>query len=107
MPKASKRKDESESEEEEVSTYNKEEPSKSNPYPSVVRKATHKKKKVLVLASRGVTSAYMELMEDMMKLMPHCRKDPKFDKKEPLSSIVEIAQLAACKLCLYLSLIHI
>ena len=101
MPKASKRKDESESEEEEVSTYNKEEPSKSNPYPSVVRKATHKKQKVLVLASRGVTSAYMELMEDMMKLMPHCRKDPKFDKKEPLSSIVEIAQLAACKLCLY------
>ena len=70
-------------------------------YPSVIRRATHIKKKVLVLASRGVTSAYMELMEDLMKLMPHCRKDPKFDKKEPLSSIVEIADLAACKLCLY------
>ena len=73
----------------------------ANPYPTVIRRATHKKKKVLVLASRGVTSAYMELMEDIMKLMPHCRKDPKFDKKEPLTSIVEIAQLAACKLCLY------
>jgi ribosome biogenesis protein BRX1 len=70
-------------------------------YPSVIRRATHTKKKVLVLASRGVTSAYMELMEDLMKLMPHSRKDPKFDKKEPLSSIVEIAELAACKLCLY------
>ena len=95
--------DEEEEEEEMAADEEEEETDKqaSNPYHTVIRRATHKKKKVLVLASRGVTSAYMELMEDLMKLMPHCRKDPKFDKKEPLTSIVEIAQLAACKLCLY------
>jgi ribosome biogenesis protein BRX1 len=70
-------------------------------YPSVVRKTTHVKKKVMVLCSRGVTSAYMELMEDVMKLLPHHRKDPKFDKKEPLTSLVDIAELGGCKLVLY------
>lgn len=70
-------------------------------YSSVLRRATHKKKKVLVLCSRGVTSSFMELMEDLMKLLPHCRKDPKFDKSEPVSSLVEVAQLNSCALCLY------
>ena len=79
-----------------------EEPSTSNPeYPSVTRKTTHKKKKVLVICSRGVTSSNVELMEDVIKLLPHARKDPKFDKKEALTSIVEIAQLAGCHLALY------
>ena len=82
-----------------------EEPSTSNPeYPSVTRKTTHKKKKVLVICSRGVTSSNVELMEDVIKLLPHARKDPKFDKKEALTSIVEIAQLAGCHLDPYVRL---
>ena len=70
-------------------------------YPSVVRRTTHKKKKVMVLCSRGVTSTFVELMEDVLKLLPHSRKDPKFDKKEALTDIVEIAQLAGCHLAMY------
>ena len=70
-------------------------------YPTVIRRSKHKKKKVLVLCSRGVTSSYVELMEDLLKIMPHARKDPKFDKREPLSSLVEIADLSACAACLY------
>jgi len=70
-------------------------------YPTVTRRSTHKKKKVLVLCSRGVTSSYIELMEDLLKLMPHAHKDPKFDKREPLASLVEIAELSACAACLY------
>ena len=72
------------------------------PYPSVIRRTTHTKKKVMVLCSRGVTSSFVELMEDVLKLLPHSRKDPKFDKKDMLSSIVEIAELAGCHLALYL-----
>ena len=75
--------------------------SSASAYPTVIRRSTHKKKKVLVLCSRGVTAHFMELMEDVMKLLPHCRKDPKFDKKEPLTSITEIAELGGCKLALY------
>jgi len=71
-------------------------------YPSVVRRATHKKKKVLVLCSRGVTNSYKEVMEDMLRLLPHSRKDHKFDKKDALTSIVEIAEMRGCHLALYL-----
>lgn len=70
-------------------------------YPSVIRRSTHKKKKVLVVCSRGVTSSFIELMEDLIKLMPHARKDPKFDKRSPLSELVEVAELAGCAACMY------
>jgi len=74
----------------------------STAYPTVIKRSTHKKKKVMVLCSRGVTSSFVELMEDVLKLMPHSRKDPKFDKKEALSTIVEIAELAGCHMAVYL-----
>jgi|TARA_B100000524_G_C23651697_1_gene370380 ribosome biogenesis protein BRX1 len=71
-------------------------------YPNAGRRTTHKKKKVLMLCSRGVTSAFRELMEDLIKLLPHAKKDPKFDKREPLSSLNEISQLMGCRYCIYL-----
>ncbi len=70
-------------------------------YPAVQRRTTHKKKKTLVVCSRGVTSVNVELMEDLLKLMPHARKDPKFDKGEPLTSLGEIAELNGCAAVLY------
>jgi len=70
-------------------------------YPQVARRATHRKKRVLLLCSRGVTTTFVELMQDLIKLLPHARKDPKFDKREALSTITEIADLAGCRLCLY------
>jgi ribosome biogenesis protein BRX1 len=70
-------------------------------YSSVIRKTTHAKKKVLVLCSRGVTSTNIEMVEDLLKLLPHGRKDPKFSKREPLTNIAEVAELAGCKLALY------
>lgn len=70
-------------------------------YPSVVRRTTHTKKKVLVVCSRGVTSTNVELMDDLLKLLPHGRKDPKFDKGEPLSTLGEIADLNACAGIMY------
>ena len=79
-----------------------EEEASSSAYPSVIRRTTHKKKKVMVLCSRGVTSSNVELMEDLLKLLPHSKKDPKFDKKEPLTSIVDCAELSGCHVALYL-----
>jgi len=70
-------------------------------YPSVNRQTTHTKKKVLVLCSRGVTASNIELVEDFLKILPHGRKDSKFDKKEPLANINEIASLSSCHYCLY------
>ena len=70
-------------------------------YTGVTRKTTHKKKKVLVMCSRGVTTTSRELVEDLLKLLPHGRKEPNFNKREPLTNVAEIAQLAGCRLCLY------
>lgn len=70
-------------------------------YSAVVRKTAHKKKKVMVLCSRGVTNTEMEMVEDLLKIMPHGKKDFKFEKREALSSISEVASLAGCRLCLY------
>lgn len=70
-------------------------------YSAVSRKTTHKKKKVLVVCSRGITTSNREVVEDLLKMMPHGRKDPKFDKRESLTNLNEVAELAGCKLALY------
>ena len=75
--------------------------SKTVRYSQVARKTTHTKKKVLMLSSRGVTAAFTELMENLMKLMPHSKKEPKFDKSEPVGAISEIAEFAGCRFALY------
>ena len=36
-------------------------------------------------------------MEDLLKLLPHGRKEPNFNKREPLTNVAEIAQLAGCR----------
>lgn len=69
-------------------------------YPGVLRR-TSNVKKVMIVKSRGVTTTFIDMIADLVKLMPHVRKDSKFDKKEPLSSLVEIAELAGCAYCLY------
>eukprot|EP00967_Tisochrysis_lutea_P065100 scaffold84548_cov37-Tisochrysis_lutea.AAC.1 len=91
-------KSEGESEEEMVAETS---VSESSAYPSVLRRSTHTRKKVLVICSRGVTTHFIELMEDVLKLLPHAKKDPKFDKREPLSSLNEIAELAGCRYAIY------
>lgn len=60
-----------------------------------------KKTKVLVLCSRGVTHQDRHLMLDMRNIIPHSKKDCKFDKKDSLSALNELASLASCDKCLY------
>jgi ribosome biogenesis protein BRX1 len=75
--------------------------SEESAYPSVLRRSSHTRKKVLVICSRGVTTQFIELVEDVLKLLPHAKKDPKFDKREPLTSVNEIADLAGCRFAVY------
>lgn len=90
-----------EEEEEEASSGSASEQEAAPAYSAVLRRSTHKKKKVLVICSRGVTSANIELVEDLLKILPHSKKDNKFDKSEPLSTLVEVAELSGCAHCLY------
>lgn len=59
------------------------------------------KTKVLVLCSRGVNHQDRHLMLDIRKIIPHHKKDCKFDKKDSLTALNEVAGLANCDKCLY------
>ncbi|KAL1525342.1 hypothetical protein AB1Y20_020202 [Prymnesium parvum] len=75
--------------------------SRASTYSQVARRTTHIKKKLLVLSSRGITAAYVELMENLIKLLPHAKKEPKFDKSSPVSEIGEIAEDRGCRFAVY------
>lgn len=54
------------------------------------------KRKVLVLSTRGITARYRHLMEDILKLLPHGKKESKLDTKDKLSVVNEICELRNC-----------
>lgn len=60
-----------------------------------------KKTKCLVLCSRGVNHQDRHLMLDLRQVIPHSKKDCKFDKKDSLTSLNEVAGLSTCDKCLY------
>ncbi|EME25726.1 putative essential nucleolar protein required for biogenesis of the 60S ribosomal subunit, partial [Galdieria sulphuraria] len=54
------------------------------------------KRKVVILSTRGITARYRHLMEDILKLVPHGKKEPKLDTKEKLNVVNEICELRNC-----------
>ncbi|KAI1323836.1 ribosome biogenesis protein BRX1 [Xylariaceae sp. FL0255] len=54
------------------------------------------KQRVLILSSRGVTYRHRHLLKDLADMMPHGRKDAKFDQKKRLSELCELAELYNC-----------
>ncbi|OVF07740.1 putative ribosome biogenesis protein [Clavispora lusitaniae] len=60
-------------------------------------KAKHiNRQRVLVISSRGVTYRHRHLIQDLLQLMPHARKEPKFDSKKNLNQLNEVAELYNC-----------
>ncbi|ETS61670.1 hypothetical protein PaG_04168 [Moesziomyces aphidis] len=59
------------------------------------------KQRVLMLPSRGVTSRMRHLINDLESLMPHTKKDSKFDSKSQLHMLNELAELNNCNNALY------
>jgi len=54
------------------------------------------KQRTLVFASRGVSSRFRHLCEDIKKLLPHHKAEPKFEKRSKLHEINEVCELKAC-----------
>jgi len=54
------------------------------------------KQRTLVFASRGVAARFRHLTEDIKKLLPHHRAEPKFEKRSTLQEINEICELKSC-----------
>eukprot|EP00798_Chlamydomonas_sp_ICE-L_P021638 gene21638-28647_t len=54
------------------------------------------KEKVLVLSTRGITMRYRHLMNDIINMLPHCKKDSKLDTKNDRGVINEVADMKSC-----------
>jgi len=54
------------------------------------------KQRSLVFCSRGVTSRFRHLSEDIKKMLPHHKTEPKFDKSSKLHEINEVCELKSC-----------
>ncbi|KAL1900898.1 Ribosome biogenesis protein brx1 [Sporothrix stenoceras] len=59
------------------------------------------RQRVLILSSRGVTYRHRHLMNDLAAMMPHGRKDVKFDTKSKLFQLNELAELYNCNNTLF------
>ena len=59
------------------------------------------KHKVLVLSSRGVTARQRFLMNDLIQMLPHSKKDAKLDTKSRLFQLNELAELYNCNNVLF------
>lgn len=81
-----------------ISTFNNE-----KPLSKAVRKFRNQQR-VLILSSRGSNSRHRHLLKDLRGLLPHHKKDPKFDMKDSISTLNEIADLKNCNTCIYLEI---
>ena len=48
-----------------------------------------------MISSRGITYRHRHLIQDLLALLPHARKEPKFDSKN-LHQLNEVAELYNC-----------
>ncbi|WLF79338.1 Ribosome biogenesis protein brx1 [Lodderomyces elongisporus] len=54
------------------------------------------RQRLLVISSRGITYRHRHLISDLLNLLPHARKEPKFDTKKNLYQLNEVAELYNC-----------
>lgn len=59
------------------------------------------RQRVLLLTSRGVTQRHRHLVSDLFQMLPHARKEPKFDKKSDPRLLNEVAAMYNCNNVLY------
>ncbi|PHH67994.1 hypothetical protein CDD83_6309 [Cordyceps sp. RAO-2017] len=59
------------------------------------------KQRLLILSSRGVTYRHRHLLNDIASILPHSRKDVKFDSKSRLNELNELAELYNCNNVLF------
>eukprot|EP00172_Hildenbrandia_rubra_P003102 Plantae.Rhodophyta-Hildenbrandia_rubra.ctg45583.p1 GENE.Plantae.Rhodophyta-Hildenbrandia_rubra.ctg45583~~Plantae.Rhodophyta-Hildenbrandia_rubra.ctg45583.p1 ORF type:complete len:305 (+),score=48.12 Plantae.Rhodophyta-Hildenbrandia_rubra.ctg45583:53-916(+) len=67
-----------------------------------VERTVNNKTKVLLLSTRGIVSRYRHLLDDLRRLLPHAKREPKLDSKGRLAVANEIAELRGCDTILLL-----
>jgi len=88
--------------EEDAPKEDSENPEKPDPYlmadATYIQKDTRwrNKQRSLVFCSRGVTARFRHLCDDIRKMMPHHKTEPKFEKRSNFKEINEICELKNC-----------
>mmetsp|Transcript_85879 Transcript_85879/g.152104 ORF Transcript_85879/g.152104 Transcript_85879/m.152104 type:complete len:357 (-) Transcript_85879:54-1124(-) len=54
------------------------------------------KQRTLVFCSRGVTARFRHLCDDIRKMLPHHKSEPKFEKRSNFNEINEVCELKNC-----------
>jgi len=60
------------------------------------------KQRTLVFCSRGITHRDRHFLSDLRDLLPHSKKDVKFDAKDNLGMVNEVCELKSCNNCIFL-----
>lgn len=60
-----------------------------------------RKHRVMLLGSRGINARHRHLLDDLHALLPHSRKESKFDPQRTLFELNELAELNGASHCLY------
>lgn len=58
--------------------------------------------RTLVVCSRGVSHQQRHLLTDIIRLLPHSKKEVKLDRKSQVSALSELAEMHSCNNCVYL-----
>ena len=67
-------------------------------------KITKKPTKVLILSSRGINHRQRHLLLDLVNLLPHSKKDSKFDSKNNIQELNQLAEMNNSDYVLYLEI---
>jgi ribosome biogenesis protein BRX1 len=59
------------------------------------------KQRTLIFASRGIKHRDRHLLQDLRDLLPHSKTDAKFDSKDQLYIINEVAEMKSCNNCIF------
>lgn len=62
----------------------------------VEKKNMKNKTKVLIMTTRGVTTRFRHLLQDLMTILPHAKKESKLDTKNKLDITAEFAEIRNC-----------
>jgi hypothetical protein len=65
------------------------------------------KQRTLVFSSRGITQRQRHFLDDLKKLLPHSKSEPKWEKKSQLSEINEICESHSYVKKIFIALIDI
>lgn len=59
------------------------------------------RQRVLLITSRGVTQRHRHFVADLFRMLPHARKEPKFDRKAEPKLLNDVADMYNCNNILY------